>query len=167
MYSFAAGPDVDPHLTQDSNHAIYADSAFAHGYRHGYEEGFHEADRDLHLSLFSPMTDERAIRVPKMTGYKPAFGPKDSFRRGFELGFRYGYSDSAKGETFRVISSELNQLAVSDKDFDRGVQAGFEGRADGCRQGFTPAFCSGITVGRTMADVANDRSQVAAASGNR
>lgn len=159
---FAAGPD-DPHLTQDSNRSIYADSAFAHGYRHGYEEGFHEADRDLHLSFFTPFNDDRAIRIPKMTGYKSAFGSKDSFRRGFELGFRYGYSDSARGETFRMISPELNNLAVNDKEFDRGVQAGFERHADGCRAGFSPAFCSGVTVGRSMADVANDHSQVASA----
>jgi hypothetical protein len=159
--AFAAGPD-DPHLTQDSNRAIYADSAFAHGYRHGYEEGFHDADRDLHLSFFS-LGNDRPGRMPKMTCYKSAFGSKDSFRRGFEQGFRYGYSDSAKGETFRMISPELNDLAVNDKDFDRGVQAGFEGHADGCRQGFTPAFCSGVTVGRSMADVANDNSQVASA----
>jgi hypothetical protein len=159
---FAAGPD-DPHLTQDSSRSIYADSAFAHGYRHGYEEGFHEADRDLHLSFFTLFTEDRGIRIPKMTCYKSAFGSKDSFRRGFEIGFRYGYVDSARGEDFRMISPELNNLAVSDKDFDRGVQAGFEGHADGCRAGFTAAFCSGVTVGRSMVEAAKGNSQVASA----
>jgi hypothetical protein len=163
--AFAVGPDSDCHTTQDSSKAIYADSAFAHGYRHGYEEGFHAADRDVHLSLFAP-PDRSAIRVPKNTGYRSGFGSKDSFRRGFEQGFRYGYLDSVEGETFRLIPSELNELAVKDNDFDRGVRAGFEGLADGCRQGFSQAFCSGLTVGRSMSGAANDtrHSEVAAVS---
>lgn len=149
-FSRAADPDTDYHLTQDAASGLYASSAFAHGYRHGYEEGFHEADRQIHLSLFD-VNEPHRVTVPKTVGYRLAFGPKDSFRKGFEHGFRAGYADSATGRDFRTESPDLNQVALQDKDFDRGVMAGFSGAAHECREGLAPTFCSGIRVGLALA----------------
>jgi hypothetical protein len=158
--AMGAQPTTDVHLSTDSGSNLYAASAFAHGLRHGYEEGFHDADRDLHLSAFS--LDEMVIPKPKkVMGYQPEFGPKDSFRKGYELGYRLGYADSLKGIAFRMHAPAVNVVAAPDRDFDRGVQYGYVSPTALCSG--TPLYCAGVQAGRALARTVEPATQVASA----
>jgi hypothetical protein len=151
---------ADIHLTSDSANNIYAASAFAHGMRHGYEEGFHDADRDLHLSAFS--LDDVEIPKPKKTiGYQPSFGSKDSFRKGYQQGYRLGYADSVKGIAFRMSAPHVTVAAKPDRDFDRGVQYGYISSRSLCTG--SAVFCSGVQAGRALALTTESSTQVASA----
>ena len=163
-YGTAAGPD-DVHLRQDPSSALYTASAFAHGFRHGYEEGFHAADRDLHLSRFS-LSDLQPEHSPRVVGYRPGFGSKDRFGKGFTAGFKAGYEDSAKSRDFRVIVAAAG-VTVQDRDFDSGVEAGALTNA-GCGVGMSRSYCAGLRVGREL--VGSERpavTEVAAATGQK
>lgn len=145
----AAGPQPQHcHLAGDATPELIAASAFLHGLRHGYEAGFHEADRELHLARFEPAT-EPPEKLPKPGGYPPGMGSRESFRKGFERGFRLGYTDSMTASGFRLVSPGLEKLASKERDFDRGVQEGFDGAA--CGAGSTEAYCAGVKVGRAIA----------------
>lgn len=158
--AMGAQPSADSHLSADSANNIYAASAFAHGMRHGYEEGFHDADRELHLSAFS--VDEISIAKPKkIVGYERAFGSKESFRRGYEYGYRLGYSDSVKGITFRMTAPVVHVAAKPDNDFDRGVQYGYTSGSTLCSG--SPAYCTGVQAGHALAVKSESGTQVASA----
>ena len=155
--AIGAQPSDDIHLNGGANH-LYAASAFAHGLRHGYEEGFHDADRDLHLSAFA-VGDLTFRKVPKMIGYDSSFGSKDSFRKGYEAGYRLGYADSIKGVSFRVNMPTVEVAAAPDREFDRGVQYGYTVRAERC-SGSRP-FCAGVQAGQALALTYEPGTQVA------
>lgn len=159
--AIAAQPEnSDRHLTADMGKGLYAASAFAHGLRHGYEEGFHDADRDLHLSAFS-IEDIAAKKPGKIIGYQASFGPKESFRKGYDAGYRLGYADSLKGITFRMNAPAVGVAAVADKDFDHGVQYGYAAPGTDCSG--APAFCAGVKAGRALAEETQPATQVASA----
>jgi hypothetical protein len=150
----------DTHLSGETAKNLYAASAFAHGLRHGYEEGFHEADRDLQLSAFS--VEDIPVKKPgKIIGYQASFGPKESFRKGYEAGYRLGYADSLKGITFRMNPPAVDVAAVPDKDFDHGVQYGYAAPGTACSG--APNFCAGVKAGRAIAEESQNATQVASA----
>jgi hypothetical protein len=157
--AIAAQP-ADLHVSTAVGNNLYAASAFAHGMRHGYEEGFHDADRDLHLSAFR-LEDLTLSKVPKTVGYQASFGSKESFRKGYETGYRLGYADSLKGIAFRMIAPRMNVTAIPDRDFDRGVQYGFNSPGNACSG--PPAYCAGVQAGRTLATATESTTQVASA----
>ena len=122
----------DYHLTQDANRFFYYYSAFAHGHRHGYEEGYHAGDEDYH---FRKPAEPRQ-RMSKQRGYRPEFGNKASYARGYERGFIAGNADSYSGRAFRatqtlVLEAPVDFAARSQTDwiteFDAGVAAGYRG----------------------------------------
>jgi hypothetical protein len=155
----AAQPN-DVHVSASAGNNLYAASAFAHGMRHGYEEGFHDADRDLHLSAFR-VDDLSLSKVPKTVGYQTAFGSKESFRKGYETGYRLGYADSLRGIAFRMNVPRVSVAATPDRDFDRGVQYGFNSPGNACSG--VPAYCAGVQAGRTLATATESTTQVASA----
>jgi hypothetical protein len=122
------------HLKPNSVGALYANSAFAHGYRHGYEEGFHVGDFALQMGrnvdLVSPPGEYR--QAPR--GYRSDFGSRESFDRGYQAGFRSGYSDAITGEEYRLKGRVSAAAAGLSTDilppnrrahFDQGVAGGF------------------------------------------
>lgn len=156
----ASPANTDSHLDGDRAKGLYAASAFAHGLRHGYEEGFHDADRALQLSAFS--IEEIPFKKPaKIIGYQSSFGSKESFRKGYEAGYRLGYSDSLKGIAFRMNAPAVEVAAVPDKDFDHGVQYGYAAPGTACSG--APAFCAGVKAGRELAAESQNDTQVASA----
>jgi hypothetical protein len=150
----------DHHLTGEAAKGVYAASAFAHGLRHGYEEGFHDADSALQLSAFS-IEDISFKKPAKIIGYQPSFGSKESFRKGYQAGYRLGYADSLKGIAFRMNGPAVDVAAVPDKDFDQGVQYGYAAPGTVCSG--APAFCAGVKVGRAIAEESQSATQVASA----
>jgi hypothetical protein len=122
------------HLQPNSVGALYANSAFAHGYRHGYDEGFHVGDFALQMGrdvdLVSPPKEYR--QAPR--GYHSDFGSRESFDHGYQAGFRSGYSDAITGEEYRVkqrVSTAATGLSTDilppnrRAHFDQGVAGGF------------------------------------------
>ena len=159
--AIAADPkNADIHVAGDGAKSLYAASAFAHGLRHGYEEGFHDADRALQLSAFS-IEDISFKRPAKVLGYQSAFGSKESFRKGYEAGYRLGYSDSLKGIAFRMNAPVVEVAAAPDKDFDHGVQYGYAAPVAACSG--APRFCAGVKAGRALAAESQNDTQVASA----
>jgi hypothetical protein len=114
----ATDPSLDYHLTADAAHALYSASAFAHGHRHGYEEGFHLADQDVHMGRRA-----RSLEKVGLQGYRPAFGDKGIYQRGYWLGLRAGYDDSYNAREFRptaeVLSAQLGDVT------DQSLRAGY------------------------------------------
>lgn len=122
------------HLQANSVGALYANSAFAHGYRHGYDEGFHIGDFALQLGgdvnlILSPKEYKQAPRA-----YRGDFGSKESFDQGYEAGFRSGYGDAITGEEYclsRRMSTAAAGLTLEilppnrRAHFDEGVAGGF------------------------------------------
>ena len=128
------------HCQEPGTGALFARSAFAHGYRHGYEAGYHEGNIDINMARHARTTFKQFKGLPM--GYEQTFGPKKSFELGFALGLKAGYSDGYAGKTFRAIES-LRMAAASLPDkaarsdprnvyFDRGVTLGYQ---DGVAQG--------------------------------
>lgn len=136
----------DRHLSDDPAHALYAESAFAHGYIHGYQEGFHHGDLDLQLG--------RAARDPSSLpgfrhwtdGFQRTFGSRDLFKQGFRDGVRAGYSDAINQYPFGAIAS-LRQAAAgvtfgkqANNHFDTGFHDGYDhGRRKGAEDGRSAA----------------------------
>ncbi len=134
----ACQSNQDYHLTQDPDHAIYQNSAFAHGHRHGYEEGFHAGDEDYQLRR-APSLEHK---LPRDRGYQASFGAKKSYMLGYESGFRAGYADSYTGHTFRRSLLALSDLSASDSSLKGKSVAAVEfdlGLADGYKQGLANA----------------------------
>lgn len=100
----------DAHLREAVSNAIFARSAFAHGYRHGYEEGYHHGNIDINMGR--PARTKLSQFHDLSRGYAPEFGPKKSFESGFFEGLKAGYSDGYAGRTFRAVDT-LRQVASS------------------------------------------------------
>lgn len=122
----------EPHLQSEALGALYANSAFAHGYRHGYEEGFHLGDLDIHMGH-----DGRAIENTKAYAagrhYHESFGNKALFEQGYDAGIRSGYADAISGSEFRaterakMASIGLTEVLPKTRRamFDDGFAAGY------------------------------------------
>jgi len=149
------------HLQATAFAALYANSAFAHGYRHGYEEGFHTGDLDLHMGR-----DVRIILKSKeyqqqgRREYNLAFGSKQLFQDGYQAGFRSGYTDAISGAEFRAsdriraLSTGLTVLPPTRRShFDNGFAEGFKSArsADAPKQGinsdYVEQYCHSIATG--------------------
>jgi hypothetical protein len=124
----------DAHLREDGSNAIFARSAFAHGYRHGYEEGYHVGNIDINMGRQPRTSDSQFHGLSH--GYSPDFGPRKSFDAGFQKGVKAGYSDGFAGhnfravETFRRVADSLSE-APQPADpryiyFDQGFSSGYE-----------------------------------------
>ncbi len=93
------------HLAGDPTRELCSVSAFAHGYLHGYERGFHDGDLDLQLAHSRQETKKmRDFREAKHE-YKREFGDENMFVKGYEYGFRVGYSDALDGLSFRAVEN--------------------------------------------------------------
>lgn len=130
----------DLHLHETGSSAVFARSAFAHGYRHGYEEGYHLGNSDINMGS-EHRTSFKKVHGLKL-GYSSQFGSRSVFEKGFHAGLRIGYHDGYSGHSFRAIGT-LGSLAASlEKDhssadpkfvyFDQGFFAGYN---DGIEHG--------------------------------
>lgn len=98
------------HLDGDPTLGICGASAFAHGYLHGYERGFHDGDLDLQLAhARQDVKKMRDFREAKHE-YKKEFGDEKMFVKGYEYGFRVGYTNALDGLAFRAVEN-LRALA--------------------------------------------------------
>ena len=126
---------ADDHLVLDQAKALYAQSPFAHGYRHGYEEGFHVGDQDLQMGRHIRACDKISEYKHGREYFKPAFGDKSAFEKGYRQGFSRGYEDAFVGREFqavnggRVAASGMSNTALNTTQvhaFDSGFSTGFE-----------------------------------------
>lgn len=123
----------EPHLQNGALAALYANSAFAHGYRHGYEEGFHIGDLDIHMGRFAQLTSSKQSRH-RGHEYRLSFGSKALFDDGYQAGFHSGYADAVSGAEFRATErakfagAGLSEVLPTTRraHFDEGVAAGFK-----------------------------------------
>ena len=98
------GMGGERHLQDTPAGSLYANSAFAHGFRHGYDEGFYAGDVDWQLgrqprTVISSNEYGRAVKQ-----YRPEFGSKRLFELGCQAGFRSGYSDVMSGGEYSMRS---------------------------------------------------------------
>jgi len=124
----------DAHLREDGSNAIFARSAFAHGYRHGYEEGYHAGNIDINMGRQARTSASQFHGFSR--GYSAEFGPKKSFDAGFQQGVKAGYADGFAGhnfravETFRKVADALSEApAPADPRyvyFDQGFSSGYQ-----------------------------------------
>jgi hypothetical protein len=130
----AQSKTVDPHLREEGSGAIFARSAFAHGYRHGYEEGYHAGNIDVNMSRL-PRTKLSQFHGVS-SRYTAECGPRKSFEAGFEEGLKAGYNDGFVGRPFRAIEN-LRFLALAldpspvatdpaNLYFDQGFSTGYD-----------------------------------------
>ncbi len=151
--SYAGG---DWHVAADArSRALFARSAFLHGYMHGYEQGFHAADLDLHMGR--SRDPEKLDDFRHVAGYEGQFGDKGSFSTGYYQGFRVGYGDGISLRPFRALAEVRAagqglpdaREAKPEKTFDEGIVAGYksgilQGRQDASSGGArrkVPAPC--------------------------
>lgn len=125
----------DDHLVLDQAKVLYAQSVFAHGYRHGYEEGFHMGDQDLQMGRRIRDCEKISEYKHGRDYFKPAFGDKSAFEKGYRQGFLRGYEDAFSGREFQVVSSgRIAALGIANASlsnvqlhaFDSGFSAGFD-----------------------------------------
>src|SRR5215468_6318604 len=126
------GDSQEKHLSEGGAGALFARSAFAHGYRHGYEEGYHSGNLDINMGRAA--RSKKALLHGLKYGYSPGYGPRRSFESGFEAGLVAGYSDGFTGRVFRVIDS-VREIAVPPPSEAAGI-AFDQGLATGYREGF-------------------------------
>ena len=142
----------DRHVGNEFAGTLYARSAFAHGYIHGYEAGFHSGDLDVQLARGEREPSSIPSFKKSCVGYQGGAGPKESFRAGFENGFRAGYSDAIHWTSFRAIKSlgeaSTGLIAVDSRvarRFDQGFREGYEhGRRQGGEDGRSSAESNAI-----------------------
>jgi len=133
----AAADDDCAFHTKDSSAALFARSAFAHGYLHGYEQGFHSADQDIHTGHTYLLPVLRSTERKLRSSYRTDFGDRALYMAGFREGARAGYDDGVAGRAFRAIGplrSAATGLisAPHDHNFDRAFADGyFAGRSFG------------------------------------
>jgi hypothetical protein len=125
----------DDHVVLDQAKSLYAQSAFAHGYRHGYEEGFHIGDQDLQMGRRLRTCDKISQYKQGHTHFRQAFGDKLAFEKGYKQGFSRGYGDAFSGREFqavkggRVAALGLTSEALNGSQlhaFDNGFSSGYE-----------------------------------------
>lgn len=137
------------HMADPNAAALYSASIFLHGYIHGYEQGFHNADVDIHMAHgfrdVSTMSDYK-----KTAGYRPAFGEKGVFERGFRQGFRVGYTDGMSGRSLRAVG--MLRMAATGLSLDPRKIASFE---VGVEEGYQTGQTAGLHDGRTAASFRN------------
>jgi len=141
--AFATGQSDDWHLSENGAKALFARSAFAHGYMHGYEEGFHNGDLDLQMGRsFREVKNQEKFKKP--CGYRADFGDRGTFEAGYRKGYSVGYIDSYSGRAFRamqLVHLARNQDSTDaathpDRQFDRAFIAGYEaGQQFGLKDG--------------------------------
>ena len=166
----------EPHLQSEAPGPLYANSAFAHGYRHGYEQGFHVGDLDIHLGRSARVTISSEIGKAGRE-YRLSFGNKALFEQGYQAGFHNGYADAISGvefratETAKIAGAGLSEVLPNTRrsHFDEGVAAGFKSAQSEnapvaqisaeyveqyCRQTFTSVYsleyCSGFGRGYVL-----------------
>jgi hypothetical protein len=124
----------DPHIQSQTLGKLYANSAFAHGYRHGYEQGFHVGDLDIHMGRDARIATKSREYSQANRDYRPGFGSKQLFEDGYQAGFRGGYADAISGGEFRAsarsqaANAGLAEVLPSTRraHFDDGVAAGYK-----------------------------------------
>jgi len=124
----------DPHLQSPTLGNLYANSAFAHGYRHGYEQGFHVGDLDIHMGRDLRIATKLKEYSQGGRDFQPSFGSKQLFEEGYEAGFRGGYADAFSGAEFRAserwkaANAGLTEVLPNTRraHFDEGVAAGYK-----------------------------------------
>jgi hypothetical protein len=132
-----SGNTQEMHLSEGGAGALFARSAFAHGYRHGYEEGYHSGNLDINMGRAA--RSKKALLHGLRYGYSPGFGPRRSFESGFEAGLVAGYSDGYTGRVFRAIDSVreiASTLEVTSPPSDLAGVSFDQGLAMGYREGF-------------------------------
>lgn len=169
--SFSAN---EPHIQSEMLGPLYANSAFAHGYRHGYEQGFHVGDLDIHLGRTGRIAMSSKEYSPAGREYRPSFGSRRLFEDGYQAGFHSGYADAVSGGEFRATqraktaSAGLSEVLPNTRrvHFDEGIEAGYKSAQSQnapiahmnleyvelyCRQSLTSAYsleyCSGFARG--------------------
>ena len=123
----------DPHFHSQALGNLYANSAFAHGYRHGYEQGFHVGDLDIHMGRDPRIATKSKEFSQAGREYRLTFGSKQLFQEGYEAGFRGGYADAISGAEFRAserwkaANAGLIEALPSTRrtHFDEGVAVGY------------------------------------------
>ena len=129
------GITAERHLQATSIGSLYANSAFAHGYRHGYDEGYRVGDLDIQIGREPRMATGYKEAHQAGRGYCSSFGSRELFEKGYEGGFRGGYSDAVSGAEYRVrqrVESAATGLAIDPlpanrrAHFDKGFAAGYE-----------------------------------------
>src|SRR5437762_7053048 len=135
MAASLAFGQYDDHLMLDQAKSLYAQSAFAHGFRHGYEEGFHIGDQDLQMGRRTRALEKISEYKHGRDHYRQSFGNKSVFEKGYRQGFSKGYEDSYSGREFQAVKGgriaalglsrdtlDTNQRQV----FDTGFTGGYE-----------------------------------------
>lgn len=128
--SFSAN---ERHIQSETLGTLYANSAFAHGYRHGYEQGFHIGDLDVHMGRNARVVMNLRDYGQPSREYHPRFGSKQLFHEGYGAGLRSGYADAISGAEFRVtIREKIAAAGLTDvlpntrrAHFDDGFAAGY------------------------------------------
>lgn len=126
-------PGNDPHFRSQTLGNLYANSAFAHGYRHGYEQGFHVGDLDIHMGRDARLATKSKEYSQAGREYRLSFGNKQLFQQGYDAGFRGGYNDAISGAEFRAserwktASAPFIEVLPTTRraHFDEGVAAGY------------------------------------------
>lgn len=130
-----AGTTNERHLQPTSIGSLYANSAFAHGYRHGYDEGFHSGDLALQLGRNLDVTSMPKEYRQSAHDYRTLFGSRQSFDEGYRAGFRNGYSNAIAGGEYQVSTRVRAAAAGLPADvlspsrrahFDEGVASGYK-----------------------------------------
>src|SRR5205085_7704493 len=123
----------EPHIQSETLGILYANSAFAHGYRHGYEQGFHVGDLDLHMGREGRISLQAKEYQQGHREYNVGFGSKQSFEDGYQAGLRSGYADAVSGlefrasERIRALAAGLDVLPPTRRShFDIGFSDGFK-----------------------------------------
>jgi len=124
----------ESHIQSEMFGTLYANSAFAHGYRHGYEEGFHVGDLDVHMGREPRLTMKGKDYLQAIRQYRPAFGSKALFEDGFHAGLRSGYADAISGSEFRASQwamtavTGLTEILPNTRriNFDEDFAAGYK-----------------------------------------
>jgi hypothetical protein len=129
----AVAQRADRHVLSDDAQSLYRHSAYAHGYIHGYEEGFHCANLDWHMGR-TRRDVGKELRVHKIDrrniAYRPEYGDKKMFMKGYEQGYDEAYDDVFSGRSFRAVNEAraaaagLTASHTPSRTFDDGFVAG-------------------------------------------
>ena len=124
----------EPHIQSETLGILYANSAFAHGYRHGYEQGFHVGDLDIHMGRNARIAVKSSESGRASREYQLSFGNRQLFHEGYAAGFHTGYADAISGVEFRATERAKTAIAgLTDilpntrrAHFDEGFAAGYK-----------------------------------------
>jgi len=113
-----AAAQADVHLVDSPAKALFHRSSWAHGYIHGYEAGFHLGNLDLHMAR--QVRDPHSVKEYKKASsvYRPNFGDRPEFKKGYGSGFEVGYLDGYSGKEFRAASEALRLCPLVDDNME-------------------------------------------------